>query len=324
MANIEHPSNAPRPAGVASPTYRVVRSPFPDALPELDAVGHSRVGIAQPAYPDQQANGTLAIVIPRRGGQRFIIDGLVCTPTNGDMLLIQPYAQIGTGDDPITRIDAYDLYIRLDLPRPFLGHRQFEPIREQLLTQPTIVAPAPEHAGETIRRMYVRLVREPAHPITLPWVILKLGSMLTDILEVLDQPARHREPEYVRDAEAFMQLHLHECLDLPTLSEAIGYSRSTLVNAFRKHRGVPPMEFFLRMKIQYACEQLANSPIDITTLALDLGFSSSQYFATSFKRFTSSTPSQYRQTHGRTYPPDAPDRASHHPEAPHHNASDQP
>ena len=54
------------------------------------------------------------------------------------------------------------------------------------------------------------------------------------------------------------------------------------------------MEYGLRLKIEKANHLLNANKRSITDIAYDLGFSSSQYFATVFKRYQSITPGEYR------------------------------
>jgi AraC-like DNA-binding protein len=54
--------------------------------------------------------------------------------------------------------------------------------------------------------------------------------------------------------------------------------------------GIPPAEYALRLRIAEARRRLVESGATVTQVATDLGFSSSQYFATSFKRLMNMTP----------------------------------
>jgi len=60
--------------------------------------------------------------------------------------------------------------------------------------------------------------------------------------------------------------------------------------------GVPPGEYILRQKIKKAEQELTGSERDITEIAYDLEFSSSQYFATVFRRYAGCSPSDFRKT----------------------------
>ncbi len=58
---------------------------------------------------------------------------------------------------------------------------------------------------------------------------------------------------------------------------------------FKECTGLPPGEYIMRRKIDNAKNMLADN-ISVTKTAINLGFSSSQYFATVFKKFTGHKP----------------------------------
>jgi AraC-like DNA-binding protein len=58
--------------------------------------------------------------------------------------------------------------------------------------------------------------------------------------------------------------------------------------------------------VEEAHRRLADTNEDITNIAHNLGFSSSQYFATVFRRETGMTPGEYRETHQKKQTPDKP------------------
>jgi AraC-like DNA-binding protein len=71
-------------------------------------------------------------------------------------------------------------------------------------------------------------------------------------------------------------------------------------NEHRRHRfvvevGMTPVQYFTRQRIHLAKEKLSHSSNTITEIAFNLGFSSSQYFATVFKKLVGLTPSEYRK-----------------------------
>ena len=82
---------------------------------------------------------------------------------------------------------------------------------------------------------------------------------------------------------------------IPDLAQMIGLSESRFKNRFRDEVGIPPGDYVLRSKINAACKALHNPEAIVTQLAHSLGFSSSQYFATVFRRFTGDTPTTYKR-----------------------------
>jgi transcriptional regulator GlxA family with amidase domain len=66
---------------------------------------------------------------------------------------------------------------------------------------------------------------------------------------------------------------------------------------FKEEIGLPPMEYLSRRRIERACEFLEQTDWPITHVALEVGFASSQYFATVFRKFTGTAPREYRALH---------------------------
>jgi AraC-like DNA-binding protein len=79
-------------------------------------------------------------------------------------------------------------------------------------------------------------------------------------------------------------------LTVDVLSSIAKLSPSRFKALFKEKLGIPPAEYALRLRIEEARRRLAAGDATVTGVALDLGFSSSQYFASSFKRLTRITP----------------------------------
>ena len=60
-----------------------------------------------------------------------------------------------------------------------------------------------------------------------------------------------------------------------------------------------PNDFLLRVRVEKARELMANRGKTVTEVAFAVGFSSSQYFSTVFRRYTGQTPGEYRQSQVR-------------------------
>lgn len=81
------------------------------------------------------------------------------------------------------------------------------------------------------------------------------------------------------------------------LAEKVGLSESGFRERFKAEMGFSPHEYILNQRITEARRRLTETNDDITHVALDLGFASSQYFATVFRRRVGMTPGEYRKRH---------------------------
>lgn len=83
----------------------------------------------------------------------------------------------------------------------------------------------------------------------------------------------------------------------PNTSEetVVDLSAPTLTTLFRRRTGLPPHAFLVSCRIAKAKETLARTRQGVAEIARQLGFPSSQYFATQFKRETGLTPRAWRR-----------------------------
>lgn len=93
----------------------------------------------------------------------------------------------------------------------------------------------------------------------------------------------------------YIDTHINEDISVTKLSRIANLSVSRFKTKFRQEVGIPPKEYFLRQKVDLAKEMLLSTEDSITDISFNLGFMSSQYFSTVFKRYTSITPTNYRK-----------------------------
>ncbi|MFA7370281.1 MAG: helix-turn-helix transcriptional regulator, partial [Kiritimatiellales bacterium] len=76
---------------------------------------------------------------------------------------------------------------------------------------------------------------------------------------------------------------------------ASGLSRSEFFRKFKDETGTGPNQYLLWRRLEAAKDLLTNNELSITETAHRLGFSSSQYFATVFRRHTGLPPNSFRR-----------------------------
>ena len=81
------------------------------------------------------------------------------------------------------------------------------------------------------------------------------------------------------------------------LSEAVGISRSALVERFSRYLVEPPMTYLTRWRLQLAAESLKQTSRGVADIAADIGYESEAAFSRAFKREFGQPPGQYRNDH---------------------------
>jgi AraC-like DNA-binding protein len=85
-----------------------------------------------------------------------------------------------------------------------------------------------------------------------------------------------------------------QSLTLGALARRVASSPFHLSRVFREEVGMPIHQYHLRLRLAVALEHLTSDDRALSSLALDLGFSSHSHFATLFKRFYGTPPSAFR------------------------------
>jgi AraC-like DNA-binding protein len=89
--------------------------------------------------------------------------------------------------------------------------------------------------------------------------------------------------------------HIGDELGIDMLTRVSGWSSSRLYSLFRQYTGQSPNDYIQSVRCDRARELLSEGTEPITAIAFQLGFSSSQYFARVFSKYTGITPSAYRK-----------------------------
>ena len=107
--------------------------------------------------------------------------------------------------------------------------------------------------------------------------------------------------EYLRRicrAVDYINAHLAEMPSVGEIADSASFSSFHFQRLFRAIVGETVAEFTRRVRLEAAARHLIyGAKDDITGLAMELGFSSSQNFAKAFKQHFGVSPSQYRDSH---------------------------
>lgn len=102
----------------------------------------------------------------------------------------------------------------------------------------------------------------------------------------------HRER--VEVAKSYLAAHMVEHVTLNDVARASHASPFHLARTFRKHTGEPIHQYLTHLRLRTSLERLAVGTEDLTSIALDLGFSSHSHFTDTFRRAFGRPPSAVR------------------------------
>lgn len=100
-------------------------------------------------------------------------------------------------------------------------------------------------------------------------------------------------PDEIEKACAFMAQHAAEHLSLAQICRHVGLSRSTLIRAFTRTKGVTPYSYLENIRIGRAKKLLEQGLPPVET-ALQTGFADQSHFTRNFSRFIGLAPGTYQ------------------------------
>ncbi|MEX0314785.1 MAG: AraC family transcriptional regulator [Allomuricauda sp.] len=120
-------------------------------------------------------------------------------------------------------------------------------------------------------------------------------QLLVETLLLSEKPQQIADTEKVKVVRNFIEGNLHRIIYVDELAALIDFSVPYLKMWFKQNFGVPPRSYINRLKIEKAKEDLTKKKT-VTDVAFELGFGSSQYFATTFKKYTGMSPKAYKKS----------------------------
>jgi AraC-like DNA-binding protein len=137
--------------------------------------------------------------------------------------------------------------------------------------------------------------------------LLFANMCLSEFLTLFIYNSRHYEAaaadkaDCVDSAILYMQEHINDNISLNDLSKQYNYSVSRFSNLFKQKTGYAPIDYFVQMKMQKACQQLDFTNRSVKDIAFSMGFDDPYYFSKRFRTIIGMSPKKYRSLHNEKY-----------------------
>ena len=255
---------------------------------------------ARRGLPPHQHRQAMEICVLVRGRQVYEVKGARYVLTGGDVFVTFPGEVHGTGGAPEEKGVLYWLILRMQpAAQPWLGlpGGQRRALRRALLELPRRHFRGSWRLRALLDSVTTRLLR-PRSPLDSLALQNEVVAFLLELVRAANTAPRAGagSARPLTRVLAHIAAHVGEPLPLSELAALAGLSMPRFKARFTSELGVPPGEYVLRARVAEAERRLRDTSQTITRIAFDLGFSSSQYFATVMKRYTGSTPGQLRET----------------------------
>ena len=120
-------------------------------------------------------------------------------------------------------------------------------------------------------------------------------EMLGETLRRSTAKEIHHSPRWLQQAKELLHARFTENLTLADVAQNVGIHPVHLAQTFHKTYQCTVGEYVRKLRIEYACQELATSVKPIVDIALAAGFCDQSHFTRTFKRIIGAAPSQYRE-----------------------------
>jgi AraC-like DNA-binding protein len=264
-------------------------------LPEVHHLGWTRPRDARAGALHGHAHAGWEICWLARGSVDWWCDDGALRVPPGHVYVTRPGERHGATDAVLEPCELFWLQVALPRRRALTGldARATREVAQRLDGICRRVFPAPAE----LTAQWWALLGE--HRAPDPLARVAAAGLLARLLAMVLRAAASHDARGPGPAIAAAQAHARERLDrglpMAELARAAGLSPSRLHARFLAEVGQSPAEWVRDQRLQRAKQLLAAGDRPITDIALDLGFPSSQYFATVFRRNVGLTPRAYRR-----------------------------
>lgn len=107
--------------------------------------------------------------------------------------------------------------------------------------------------------------------------------------------SRRDFPQTFMKLEQTLRDNLAHQWTVEEMAALVGLGTTAFSEKVKSYTGFSPLNYLINIRISEAIKLLKRKDVNVTDIALDIGFYSSQHFATTFKKLTGYTPSEFRK-----------------------------
>ena len=257
-------------------------------------------------------NYGLELVLVEKGQVEWQVDGVAEWISPGSLFFTLPWQQHGDSSPQHQGLELYYIILPLDKTYTQTSPRwQFHPdlqlaihkqdmrqLRTQFNTLRQHCWPASDAFAHTMRQLH--------HELKNDWALsnTQRSALISSLLISCMRCTQRQQQIKSDDGEAIVRAFLielsarcHESWTLADMAQSCQLGRTQFAFHVQRLSGLSPLQYLTNQRIKRAQELLRYTHDSITSIALDCGFDSSQYFARVFKKIVGCDARSYRNQH---------------------------
>lgn len=265
---------------------------------DVFVLGRSNYAYTHAPLKNHSHGNMLEICLLDGGTQPYVVERKEYELKGGDIMLTLPDEIHGTGNNPLNRGRLYWMLIRV--PGRKERFLNLAPADGHALVRGLMAIKVRHFKGRRILKYYLERIFETHDSSRTSLQCAEIRNwMLRFLLDVLADAKRLSESRISYSINRVLD-HIHQNLhgEFPSLEKLAAMAKLSLPRfkvRFKQETGISPGSYIMTKKIEEARILLSTCEKTVTDTGFELGFSSSQYFATVFKRYAGQTPTQFRR-----------------------------
>ncbi|RTE55410.1 AraC family transcriptional regulator [Arenibacter aquaticus] len=256
--------------------------------------GHYKYREVKPGLTEHLHQGAVELCFSMSGRQTYMVGERLFELKGNDIFIVGPDVLHSTGNYPEDKGELFWIQILVDHGKGRLCNLEKEQsdfILNGLLEKSECIFAGAFQLKLILGKLALQLAKEPSVLSRLV-VDQLITQLLLETLLLSKDSSPKAASTRLKTINDYIRQHLHRIIYVDELAGLVSMSTGYFKAWFKAESGMPPKEYVNRLKIEQAKLDLLQRRT-VTQVAFDLGFGSSQYFATTFKKFTGYTPRSY-------------------------------
>lgn len=235
----------------------------------------------------------------------WVINGENNTLYPNDLIMILPGQELFAEKGHLEIGSFYWLKLNLNLQNPAgkntfglwsnISASEFISIRKVLFLNNSPVLSRFQEAGTTFSQLRNEIFNQEIGYVT------RVNQILDELLILIARKLTQQNicqrdfPQAFLKMEEALRKDLSHHWAVEEMAALVGLGTTAFSDKVKNYTGFSPINYLINIRISEAIKLLKKPGENVTNIALDTGFYSSQHFATTFKKLTGYTPSQFRK-----------------------------
>lgn len=146
--------------------------------------------------------------------------------------------------------------------------------------------------GENLCSQLAELTSQPGQQLA--YTQQRMRELAEAVFSARAEKQNHRQKRLVSQIDAFIVEHLSGDLSLTAISDALHFHPTYISRVYKEFSGESLSDAIAQKRLAMACAMLRESDQPISSIAVETGFSTANYFARWFRKWMGCTAQEYR------------------------------